>query len=100
MDIFKAISDDKRRAIISLLVTQGPLTFSAISMHCHASRQATSKHLMVLNQAKLIDIEKKGRQKVCRANLSRLNEVIEWAEFHHTLWEQKLDSLQTFLNGK
>lgn len=98
MDVFKAIADPKRREMIALLASNNAMTISALSSHFADSRQAITKHINVLTEAGLIDIEQQGRSRYCHLNLTALEEAKTWIDFYHTLWENKLDSLENFLN--
>ena len=96
-DVFQAIADPHRRAIISLLANQR-LTVNGIAKHFPISRPAISKHVKILTQCGLVVIQKQGRERYCEARLEKLNEVSDWVEQSRTLWEQRFDRLDEYLS--
>lgn len=95
-DVFQAIADPNRRAIIHMLTAE-PMTHTEVARHFDISRPAISKHLRILQECGLIEIEKEGREKYCRARLQSLHEVSDWVEQYRTFWTNKLDALGDFL---
>jgi len=96
-DVFHAIADPNRRAIISLLAKQ-KLTLSGVAEHFPISRPAVSKHIKILAESGLVVIRKHGRERYCEAQLDKLREVSDWVEKYRKLWEQRLDRLDEYLN--
>ncbi|RKS02934.1 helix-turn-helix transcriptional regulator [Flavobacterium sp. 102] len=96
-DVFQAIADPTRRAILSLLAAQ-TLTLNAVAENFDISRPAISKHIKILNECGLIEITDKGRERYCEAKLEKLNEVSVWIEQYKQFWETKLDALETYLD--
>lgn len=95
-DVFKAIADPTRRAIIDL-VAREPLHVNAIAEQFELSRQAVSLHLKVLVECGLLDMKQQGRERICEAKLEKLNDVNEWVSRYRSFWENKLDALDEFL---
>ncbi len=95
-DVFQAIADPRRRAILSLLALQ-TLTLNGVAVHFKISRPAISKHVKILTECGLIKIEQKGRERFCTAQLQKLDEVSDWVEQYRRFWETKLDSLEEYL---
>ena len=95
-DVFQAIADPKRRAILSLLALQ-TLTVSKIADHFKVSRPAISKHVKILNECGLVTVKQEGRERICTAELGKLGEVSDWVEQYRKFWEQKLDALEEYL---
>lgn len=95
-DVFQAIADPKRRAIISLLAVQ-TMTVSSIGEHFKVSRPAISKHLKILVECGLIHIRQKGRERYCEAKLKELETVSDWVEQYRQLWEERFDRLEGYL---
>lgn len=95
-DVFQAIADPTRRSILGLLALQ-TLTLNAIAENYQISRPAVSKHIKILNECGLIEIKDVGRERYCEAKLDKLNEVSVWVEQYKQFWEQKLDSLEIYL---
>lgn len=96
-DVFQAIADPTRRAILSLLAAQ-TLTLNAVAENFNISRPAISKHIKILNECGLIAIKDKGRERYCEAKLEKLSEVSAWIEQYKQFWESKLDALETYLD--
>lgn len=58
------------------------------------------KHVRILEEAGLVASEKVGRTRLCRLGPERLDEAVNWIEYHHRQWEHRLDGLQTYLEEK
>ncbi len=95
-DVYQAIADPTRRAIIGMLADQ-PQNVNAIAEHFDVTRQAISLHVKILTDCGLIFIRKEGRDRICEARLDSLSEVSGWIEQYKKHWESKLDTLETYL---
>lgn len=95
-DVFQAIADPNRRAIIGLLAQQ-PLTLNGVAGQFPISRPAISKHIRILTECGLIVIKQQGRERVCEAKLDRLDEVSVWVDQYKKFWTAKLDALEQYL---
>lgn len=95
-DVFQAIADPNRRAIINLLAGK-KLTLNGVADQFDVSRPAISKHIKILTECGLIAIKQQGRERYCEAQLDKLREVTDWAEQYRKFWTQKLDALGDFL---
>ena len=94
-DIFQAIADPTRRAIIALIAMQA-MTPNALAEHFHTSRQAVSKHLRILTECELVTQEHQGREIYYRLETEQLKAVTEWLEKVQEIWEgnyKRLDAL-------
>ena len=78
-DIFQAIADPTRRAIIMLLAVQA-MTPNAIAEHFNSSRQAVSKHIQVLSECELVNQEHQGREIYYHLNADKMKEIEKWIE--------------------
>ena len=96
--IFKAIADPTRREIFHLLVVGSALTISQLSSSFDISRQGVTKHIKVLEEAKMIELKTQGREKVIFAKPEALKEVKDWLAFYDKFWDYKFDSLGKFLD--
>jgi DNA-binding transcriptional ArsR family regulator len=96
-DVFQAIADPNRRAILGLLASQ-KLTLNGVAENFKISRPAISKHIKILTECGLIDIKQQGRERYCEVRLERLNEVSDWVEQYRIFWEAKLDALELYLD--
>ena len=95
-DVYQAIADPTRRAIISLIARQ-PHNVNSIAEKFDVSRQAISLHIKILNDCGLISIKQRGRDRFCEAKLKRLSEVSVWVDQYRQHWESKLDALETYI---
>ncbi|MGA8265645.1 MAG: metalloregulator ArsR/SmtB family transcription factor [Ignavibacteriaceae bacterium] len=95
-DVFQAIADPNRRAILSLL-SDNKLTLNGVADKFKISRPAVSKHIKILQECGLVEIEQQGRERYCEARLETLNEVAGWIEQYRKFWEDKLDALENYL---
>lgn len=96
-DVFQAIADPTRRAIIGLLSEQS-LTLNGVAENFDISRPAISKHIKILTECGLVVIKQQGRERYCYPDLRRLKEVSDWAENYRVFWNNKLDALEQFLS--
>jgi DNA-binding transcriptional ArsR family regulator len=95
-DVFQAIADPTRRAIISM-IAEKPLNLNTVAAHFEVSRPAISRHIKILTQCGLVTVKQQGRERYCEARLQHLNEVSEWVEQYRIFWNKKLDALEDFL---
>jgi DNA-binding transcriptional ArsR family regulator len=95
-DVFQAIADPNRRAILNLLSKQ-KLTLNGVAEQFEVSRPAISKHIKILTQCGLVTITQHGRERYCEAQLQKLHEVSHWVDQYRVFWTKKLDALELFL---
>ena len=96
-DVFQAIADPNRRAIIQLIANQ-KLTLNGVANHFDISRPAISKHIKILTECGLITLNQQGRERYCEAKLEKLSEVADWVSEYKKFWETKLDALEVYLD--
>jgi DNA-binding transcriptional ArsR family regulator len=96
-DVFQAIADPTRRAILDLLARK-PLTLNGIAEHFDISRPAISKHVKILAECGLVIIRQQGREHYCEVQADKLNEVSKWVEQYRAAWEQRFDRLGEYLD--
>ena len=97
-DIFQAIADPTRRAIIALIALQ-PMTPNALAEQFSSTRQAVSKHLQILTECELVKQEQKGREIYYQLELEKMKEVDQWLEQFRKIWEQRFNQLDILLNN-
>lgn len=95
-DVFQAIADPTRRAIINMVAHQS-LNLNAVAENFDVSRPAISKHIKILTECGLVTIKQQGRERYCEAKLDKLNEVSAWVEQYRKFWTVKLDALENYL---
>ncbi|GGC47395.1 transcriptional regulator [Parapedobacter defluvii] len=97
-DVFQAIADPTRRAIIGMIAKE-PVNVNTIAEQFDVSRQAISLHLKILAECGLLSMKQQGRERICEAKLEKLNEVNEWISQYKQFWNTKLDALDKFLKN-
>lgn len=95
-DVFQAIADPTRRAIIALIALQA-LTPNALAEHFDISRQAVSKHLRILTECDLVKQESQGREIYYQLEVKKMKEVDHWLEQFRKLWEKRFEQLDELL---
>lgn len=100
MNTFAALAVPTRLGIVELLADHGRMTATEISDSFSISAPAISQHLTVLCDAKLVLVEKAGRNRIYRLNPTALTELEEWASGLIQQWDSRLDSLDAFLQKK
>lgn len=96
-DIFQAIADPTRRAIIVLIASQA-MTPNALAEHFDMSRQAVSKHLRILTECQLVKQEQQGREIYYQLEISKMKEIDKWLEQFRKLWENRFNALDEVLS--
>ncbi len=95
-DVFQAIADPTRRAILVLLASQA-MTPNAVAEHFNSSRQAVSNHIKILTECELVKQEQKGREIYYHINATKIKEVDQWVEQFRKLLETQFNQLDTIL---
>lgn len=95
-DVFQAIADPTRRAIIALIALQA-MTPNAIAENFHTSRQAVSKHLRILTECELVAQEQRGREIYYSLEIEKMKEIDKWLEQYRKIWEARFRQLDDLL---
>jgi DNA-binding transcriptional ArsR family regulator len=95
-DVFQAISDPTRRAIITLIASRS-ITLNSVTEEFDISRQAIAKHVKILTECGLVVIHSQGKERLCEARLDRLYEVSDWLKPLRQAWEHRFDKLDSLL---
>lgn len=95
-DVFQAIADPTRRAIILLIASQA-MTPNAIAEHFDMTRQAVSKHLRILTECELVKPEQSGREIHYELNRNKMKEIDKWLEQFKKIWEGRFNELDKVL---
>jgi|SRR6218665_1075524 len=95
-DVFQAIADPTRRAILLLLASHA-MTPNALAEEFRTSRQAVSKHIRVLAECELVTQEQKGREIYYHINAGQMKEVDKWIEQFRKIWETRFSQLDNVL---
>jgi len=96
-DVFQAIADPTRRAILLLIATQA-MTPNALAEQFDSTRQAVSKHIKILNEARLVKPKKVGREIYYEVNAAQIKEIDKWMEKFKGLLEQRFSQLDDVLS--
>lgn len=96
-DIFQAIADPTRRAIIALIALQA-MTPNAIAENFHTTRQAVSKHLHILTECDLVKQESRGREIYYSLEIEKMKEIDAWLQQYRNIWESRFNQLDTLLS--
>ncbi len=95
-DIFQAIADPTRRAIIALIALQA-MTPNAIAEHFNTSRQAVSKHIQILAECDLLSQQQVGREIYYKLEVDKMKEIDKWLEQFRKIWETRFSQLDDLL---
>lgn len=95
-DVFQAIADPTRRAIIALLALQA-MTPNALANHFDSSRQAVSKHIKILTECELVQQKQAGREIYYHFNPEKMKEVDIWMEQFKAMWDNRFNQLDNLL---
>jgi len=95
-DIFQAIADPTRRAILVLIASQA-LTAGAIADHFESTRQAVSKHLKILTECELLSQDQRGREIYYQLEVDKMKQIDLWLEQFRRIWEDRFEQLDNVL---
>ncbi len=95
-DVFQAIADPTRRAIITLIALQA-MTPNALAEHFDTTRQAVSKHLRILTECELVNREHQGREIYYKLEIDKMKEIDKWLEQFRKIWEDRFKQLDNLL---
>lgn len=95
-DVFQAIADPTRRAIILLIAVQA-MTPNAIAEHFDTTRQAVSKHLRILTECELVKQQQSGREIHYQLNGTKMEEIDKWLDQFKQIWESRFNQLDNVL---
>lgn len=96
-DIFQAIADPTRRAIIALIALQA-MTPNALALHFSMTRQAVSKHLQILVECEVVEQTQKGREIYYQLEIKKMKEIDKWLEQFRKIWEDRYNQLDEVLS--
>jgi DNA-binding transcriptional ArsR family regulator len=96
---FSALADGTRRDILERLQL-GPASISELAERARISLPGVLKHVRVLEEARLVTTEKRGRTRECRLGPDRMDEVDRWIESYRATWERRLDRLEAVVEER
>lgn len=95
-DVFQAIADPTRRAIISLVALQA-MTPSTIAENFDSSRQTISKHIQILTECEILEQEQKGREIYYQLNPNGIKEIADWIKPFRKMWDERFNKLEAVM---
>lgn len=95
-DVFQAIADPTRRAILTLIALQA-MTPNALAEHFDTSRQAVSKHIKILTECELVSQKQTGREIYYHFNANKMKEVDDFLKPFRAIWEKRMNQLDDAL---
>jgi DNA-binding transcriptional ArsR family regulator len=95
-DVFRAIADPTRRAILLMLATNA-MTAGAIAANFNTARPTVSKHLQILTECNLLQPERRGREIYYHLNPLQMKEIAEFIEPFRRIWEERFDKLEAVM---
>ena len=97
-DVFQAIADPTRRAILSLVALQA-MTPTAIAANFEYSRQTISKHIQILTECELLEQEQNGREIYYQLNPDGMKDIAEFIEPFRKLWDDRFNKLESIMQN-
>ncbi|HEV7779631.1 MAG TPA: metalloregulator ArsR/SmtB family transcription factor [Chitinophagaceae bacterium] len=97
-DVFQAIADPTRRAILVLIAAQA-MTPNALAAHFDSTRQAVSKHIRILTECELVKQQQTGREIYYHLNPKKMKEVSDWLEIFRKQWDSRFNQLDNVLKN-
>ncbi len=97
-DVFQAIADPTRRAILTLLAVQA-LTPGAIADNFKSARQTISKHIQILTECELLKPEQNGREIYYHINANKMKEVVQFIEPFRKMWDDRFNKLEAIMKN-
>jgi DNA-binding transcriptional ArsR family regulator len=96
-DVFQAIADPTRRAILLLVASQS-MTAGAIAANFDTARPTVSKHLQILTECELLKQQQTGREIYYHINAKQMKEVAEFIEPFRNMWDDRFNKLESIMS--
>jgi len=97
-DVFQAIADPTRRAILVLIATQS-MTAGAIAAKFDSARPTVSKHLSILTKCELLRQEQNGREMYYHLNPKKMKEIADFLEPFRAMWDDRFNTLESVMKN-
>ena len=97
-DVFQAIADPTRRAILLLVASQA-MTAGAIASNFDSARPTVSKHLQILTECELLNQEQQGREIYYQLNPQKMKEIADFIEPFRMLWDDRFNKLESIMKS-
>jgi DNA-binding transcriptional ArsR family regulator len=96
-DVFQAIADPTRRAILLLLVTSPSMTAGSIAANFDTARPTVSKHLQILTECQLLEQRQSGREIFYQVNAKKMKEIDSFIEPFRVMWDDRFNRLEAIM---
>ncbi|MDV7696039.1 metalloregulator ArsR/SmtB family transcription factor [Chryseobacterium soli] len=97
-DVFQAIADPTRRAILMLVATQS-MTAGAIASNFDTARPTVSRHLQILTECELLSQEQNGREMIYHLNPNKMKEIANFIEPFRKMWDDRFNTLESVMKN-
>ncbi|WP_298717813.1 MULTISPECIES: metalloregulator ArsR/SmtB family transcription factor [Chitinophaga] len=97
-DVFQAIADPTRRAILLLVASQS-MTAGAIAANFDTARPTVSKHLAILTECELLEPQQNGREVIYHLNPKKMKEIADFIEPFRQMWEERFNKLEAIMKN-
>jgi DNA-binding transcriptional ArsR family regulator len=97
-DVFQAIADPTRRAILLLLASQS-MTAGALASNFDTARPTVSRHLQILTECDLLEKEQQGREIYYKLNPGKIKEIADFIEPFRSMWEERFNTLEAVMKS-
>lgn len=97
-DVFQAIADPTRRAILLLVATQ-PMTAGTIASNFNTARPTVSKHLQILTECELVKQEQNGREIYYHLNPGKMKDIADFIEPFRKMWDDRFNKLENIMKN-
>lgn len=98
-DVFQAIADPTRRAILLLLAASQTMTAGAIASNFDTARPTVSKHLAILTECELLQQQQNGREVLYHINAKKMKEVADFIEPFRRMWDDRFNKLESIMKN-
>ena len=99
MDVFEAVADPTRRRIVEL-IGSGSLDVGTIASSFPVTQPAISRHLRVLREAKVVEVERSGARRIYRLRREGMEALTAWVDKYRSFWSERLDALASHVEEK
>lgn len=96
-DVFQAIADPTRRAILMMVATQS-MTAGAIAANFDTARPTVSKHLQILTECELLEQEQQGREIYYHFNPAKIKEISDFIAPFQKMWDERFNKLEKIMS--
>ncbi len=100
MDVFEAVAEPTRRAVLDLLAGRERSAGELVAAFPALTQPAVSRHLRVLRESQLVDVRADGTRRMYSIKPAAMAELDRWLDGHRRFWGERLDDLEAHLDTK